>query len=171
MAGSKVLGSSTRKSWNEPKSPSAPSSVNSTLSMLAGASLEDFNELWFNANRDAACCKDLLDVTLPDCRTTNVAAMNMAAVTVVRTERVRLALIAGEISEQKAVELFALIAVTRLVEHKAAILAELSHLHDVVVGVTGGDPARVYTATDEQRVIRRAHDSVRALGGTIQTMC
>ena len=170
MAGSKGLGSSTQKPWKPPMPTPGPSGVGDILSVLAGASLDDFNELWFNANRDAACCKDLLDVTLPGRETTNVTAINMAGATVARTERVRLALIAGRISEKKAFELFGLIAATMLVEHRAKILAELSHLHDVVLGVTDGDPARVYGRAGEQQVIRRAHDSVRALGGTIHTM-
>ena len=170
MAAVKGPGRTTRKPWDAPSPTPAGSDVGDILSVLAGASLDDFEELYFNAARDAACCKDLLDVTLPGRETTNVVALTMAGATVARTERVRLALVAGQISEDRAFELFGIIAAAMMVEHRARILAELRHLHDVVLGVTDGDPERVYRTTDERRVVSRAHASVRAHGGTIHTL-
>ena len=87
MAAVKGPGRSTRKPWDEPSPTPAGSDVGDILSVLAGASLDDFEELYFNAARDAACGKDLLDVTLPG-RGVRMGALHPVTRTRLRIEEI-----------------------------------------------------------------------------------
>ena len=122
--------------------------VTDMLTIICKSSLERFSRLTFENAQDSERCHELLAEYLPartDTETTDNASL--------RAERIRLALIAGKLTEAQAFKMFALVAATIVVDSKDAMMKKMFYLHDVIYGVTDDDPDRVYDLSNDEHVV------------------
>ena len=122
------------------------------LTIICKSSLERFSRLTFESAQDSTRCHEMLDEYLP-ARTDTETADNAS----LRAERIRLALIAGKLTEAQAFKMLALVAATIVVDSKAAMMKEMFYLHDVICGVTDDDRERVYDLSNERHVVALAN--------------
>ncbi len=121
------------------------------MTILGDSSFFEYEQDCSDVNDDLRACYQLIDAkvpgTVPDGAPDTIAT---------KAERIRLALIAGKLTESQAFKLLALVAATVVIEAKAAVYNELYYLHDVVCGITDGEPEMVYSLSNEDHVTRLA---------------
>ncbi|MEI7610057.1 MAG: hypothetical protein WCJ64_21955 [Rhodospirillaceae bacterium] len=126
--------------------------VTDMLTIICKSSLERYGRLTFESAQDSERCHEMLDEYLP--AASEVDVPDTAAR---KAERIRLALIAGKLTEAQAFKMLALVAATIVVDSKAAMMKEMFYVHDVILGVTDDDPERVYDLSNEEHVVELAN--------------
>jgi hypothetical protein len=121
------------------------------LTLVGESSLDQYDNLVFDAKRDVERCHALLDAFLPPKTEGDVDNTSTKA------ERVRLALVAGLISLETAYKLLSMIAATAVIEMRAFYLTSLHYCHDVILGVTEDRPKLVYERSDEVQIVGLAN--------------
>ncbi|MEI7610058.1 MAG: hypothetical protein WCJ64_21960 [Rhodospirillaceae bacterium] len=123
--------------------------------LLTNATPAEFAQLVDKAQLDAAKMKVWLSVVLPKV-SSKTAGIKITSPTMERSEKVRKEIAAGHLMEHQAQPLFAIIAAAMVIEHRAAMLMEIQHMHETVLGFTKGNPGKVYDMVKFDEVFQGA---------------
>ena len=126
--------------------------VQDFITFVASSSLEEYGTICMETAQDSERCHEMLDEYVPTATETDVP--DTAAR---KAERIRLALIAGKLTEAQAFKMLSLVAATIVVDSKAAMMKEMFYLHDVICGVTNNRPETIYDLSNERHVVDLAN--------------
>ena len=127
--------------------PTLPYDINrhdgDIFDLLTNATPAEFAQLVDKAQLDAAKMRVWLSVILPKV-SSKTPGIRITSPTMERSEKVRKEIAAGHLMEQQVHSYYAIIAAAMVIEHRAAMLLEIQHMHETILSFTKGKPEKVY---------------------------